>query len=192
MKKVTFRLDVDSINNAIAEIKDYRKDTIDAINALCAELVKDGVNIAKYRIAAWQAYDSGLLNSSVQGVFDPSTGIGVINVFADNGMGFNYAQIVEFGSGVKGVADPSPERPSWFTYDRKGHGDNGWWYLRDGVWWRTRGQYPRPFMFETFQELLEKARESKGLVKRIEYKVERNEYGPTQDKGDFEFDPIDY
>jgi hypothetical protein len=47
-------------------------------------------------------------------------------------------------------------------------------------------------MFETFQELLEKARESKGLVKRIEYKVERNEYGPTQDKGDFEFDPIDY
>lgn len=192
MKKVTFRLDTDSISNAISEIQEYRKETLEAINKLCEELVKEGVNIAKYTIAEMRVYDSGFLNSNVQGVFDPNTGIGVINVFADNGFGFNYAQIVEFGSGVKGAASPVPFQPSWVEHDMKHHGDNGWWYLRDGEWWRTRGQYPRPFMYATFQQLLEKAQEQKGLVKRIEYKVEKSWYGAKPDKGDFEFDPIDY
>lgn len=192
MKKVTFKLDTDSIASAIKEINSYRRETIASINKLCEALVRDGVDIARHRISAWRAYDSGLLDNSVQGVFDPTTGIGVINVFADDGAGFNYAQIVEFGSGIKGGESPSPERPSWWDYNRKGHSKNGWWYLRDGVWWKTRGQYPRPFMYETFQALLEEAKEKNGLVKRIEYKIEPSEYGPRPKKGDFEFDPIDY
>lgn len=170
--RVVLKLNRESVSKALSDVLEYKKELINAINMLCDDLTKEGVQIAKNNIMAYGAFWTGKLLDGVQGYFDPSTGKGIINVYVENeDYGFNYAQIVEFGSGIVGDGSGgSPDRPTWWKYDKHGYGNAGWYY-KGGHW--TRGQAPRPFMWDTYQQLLEKA---EGLA-RVNYRTERSEYG---------------
>ena len=157
-KRIKIRLTGESIDQAIAEVNAYRDEIVRITRELGEELVADGINIAKMRITSYDAIETGALLGSVQGVFDASTGRGFIRV------GTDHAAFVEYGTGIIGAnpwrsdkpystAEPKPD--GW-TYDVNNHGDAGWVYGVGHRRW-TKGQPPRPFMWETFNELCDKA-----------------------------------
>ena len=164
--KIHLKLNEDSINQAIQDVKAYEKRLAQMSDILCRSLVQEGIATARSRILVWGAYDSHKLYESVEGFYDPVEHKGYIRVCADDGeYGFNYAQVVEFGSGVNGRLGSSPGRPSDYQLDIHHHGERGWYYWKNGKWNHTLGQIPRPFFWETYQELLEKA-EGKGIKVR--------------------------
>ena len=184
-RRITLRLTTESISNAISEMKDFKKDAMDAMNKLCEEFTNEGKQLVYKNVSQLQftTESTGRLASSVEGFFAETTGKGLITVFADNGEGVNYAQIVEFGSGVvmaNGEASPPPDRPADWEYDinRHRYKTGGWWY-KEGKW--TRGQAPRPFMWQSYQELLEQAQ---GKVKSIKYYNVPNWYSSHNSKED--------
>lgn len=176
---VTLQLYSDSIDKAISEIGDYQKDLKTAITRLCEALVTSGIQVVKNHIYAHGAIDIGKLMDGIDGWFDANTGIGIIKVSAWNeDYGFNYAQVVEFGSGVVGAGTSSLSKdiadPTW-DYDRHGYGLAGWWYT-GGHW--TQGQAPRQFMWDSFQELLQKAQ---GIARLRYYNVPSRYSAQPQD-----------
>lgn len=148
MKKISMTLDPDSISRGIKEIQDYKKQLKERLNALTVTLVDEGVEIAKVQIASMDAIYTGDLQNSIEGAFDPSTGIGVIKA------GAMYAVYVEFGTGVTGKGSPHPAPNGW-KYDINDHGEAGWWYFneRDSKWHWTKDMKSRPFMYNTAREL---------------------------------------
>lgn len=181
-RRITLQLNRESVQNAIKEVNDFKNDLRNAINTLAQDLYKEGVQIVKARIVELDTpHSTGHLENSVQGVFDPTTGVGVISVYAENSdYNFNYACIVEFGSGVWGKRHPAPDQPSWWGYDEHEHGEAGWWYT-GGHW--TQGMPSRPFMYQSYLELLEKAR---GIAK-VSYHVTESRYSSKPK----DYDPID-
>ena len=184
-RRITLRLTTESISNTISEVKDFKKDAMDAMNKLCEEFTNEGKQLVYKNVSELQftTESTGNLASSVQGFFDETTGKGFITVFADNGEGFNYAQIVEFGSGVvmaEGKAPLPPYKDEDWDYDRHNYRNKGggWWYA-EGKW--TRGQAPRPFMWQSYQELLEQAH---GKVKSVRYYNIPSRYGAKRTGAD--------
>ena len=120
-RRITLRLTTESISNAISEVKDFKKDAMDAMNKLCEEFTKEGKQLVYKNVSQLQftTESTGNLASSVEGFFDETTGKGFITVFADNGEGFNYAQIVEFGSGVVMAEGKAPLPPQAVGGTRK-------------------------------------------------------------------------
>lgn len=148
MKKIKMTLDPASIQQAIDEVQQYKKQLKDRLNELMTMLVDQGVEIAKVQIASMDAVYTGDLQNSIEGAFDPGTGIGIIKA------GALYAVYVEFGTGVVGAGSPHPAPEGW-KYDMNNHGESGWWYFntRDGKWHWTQGMKSRPFMYNTARQL---------------------------------------
>lgn len=141
-RRIKIRLDADYISSAISEIRTYRKEIEDATRSLVEELVKEGYQICHTRILMWGALESGELLDSIEGIYDPVSGKGIIKTDC------KHAAFVEFGTGVfvEGKAKAK-------------YGNAGWWYLdkKQGRKRWTKGMEPRPFMHETYVELMEKA-----------------------------------
>lgn len=157
-KRIKIRLTAESIDQAIADITEYKEDILRITRELAEELIADGVNVARMKITNYDAIETGALLGSVEGFFDATTGKGFIKV------GTDHAAFVEYGTGVIGenpwrsekpysTAEP---KPSGWNYDVNDHGDAGWVYGNGHRRW-TKGQPPRPFMWETFNELCDKA-----------------------------------
>lgn len=169
-QKIRLQLDTDSIDSAIKEVKTYQNRLKMMYDIMCRKLIAEGVQFAKDQVKMYQAVDTWNLHDSIEGFYDPVTGIGIIKCYAvDNEYNFNYAQIVEFGSGVGpsggGEGHTSHIAGEGWQRDIHHYGTNGWWY-GDGHW--TMGQEPRPFMYETYMELIERSR---GLAKVRYYNV---------------------
>ena len=183
-RTIRLQLNEKSISSAIDEVREYQAEVKRKVLEVCAKLVKDGVQIARSYIVTYKAYDEGNLYNSVEGYFDPVTGKGYVCVYVPNTNegynNFNYAQIVEFGSGIRGSEGSAPDRPGWWELDRHLHGTKGWWFFKDGEWIRTYGQQPRPFMWNTYQELLERA---EGLAK-VTYRIEKSTYSSDREDAD--------
>lgn len=147
-KTIKVALSTQSIDSALKEIESYKQDLKRKTDSLIQAIVQECVDIARAKIVQMNAVMMGELLGSIQGVYDPATGIGVI--FTD----CPHAVFVEFGTGSVGSNSPHPDYGSW-KYDSNNHGEAGWWYFGDwdGNWHWTKGMPSRPFLWETAQEI---------------------------------------
>lgn len=137
---------LDDVEKAVGEILRFRADLLGKMNDLVRTLTEQGVQIAKLQVSALNISYTGNLANSIEGVFDPASGVGIIKA------GAPYAVYVEYGTGIIGKNNPHPTEP--WAYDVSQHGYRGWNFkARDGEWYRTRGQPSRPFMYYTSVEL---------------------------------------
>lgn len=160
-----------SIAKAIREIEDCQRQLTEAMNALIRKLAEEGAQVARMQVAGFDAVDSGDLEHSIYGYFDPASRIGYVIA------GSAHAFYVEYGTGIIGAMEPHPEaaEAGWeymvgdhITIGPGGH--IGWWYKKgssdifsspelggDGEFRFTRGQPARPFMYNTLVWLEEAA-----------------------------------
>ncbi len=153
------KLTTRSIEDAIKEVKECKRELNAKVVKLIKALMEAGVDIAKAQVRELGAVYTGELEESITGFFDPEAGIGIIRANAP------YAVYVEFGTGVIGKSNPHPAPEGW-KYDVNEHGDKGWWYFneRDQKWHWTKGMASRPFMYNTLQEL---QREAEKIARRV-------------------------
>ena len=142
MRTITFSLNKASIDNAIREVEQYKKDLIAACNELVERLTREGETVAKMSVLSYPAVDTGELLGSITGVYDPSRHVGIIK--ADT----YYAIYVEYGTGVRGGNNPHPAGDGSYR-------NSGWYYYnaREGKVKWTLGMPSRPFMYSTMREL---------------------------------------
>ena len=167
MSRVWHTIDMEltssSINAAIRHINKCRDELISAMNDLIDKLATQGAQIARMQVVSFDAVDTGELEHSIYGYFDPESRIGYVIA------GAAHAFYVEYGTGPRGAASPHPEagEAAWqYMVGEKIHtasnGVTGWYYTGDdGKAHWTRGQPSRPFMYNTYV-WLEEAAESLG------------------------------
>ena len=127
------------LDAAIAELKEYQQ-KVEALGEKVAKrLSNDGAANAQELASFMNAVDTGELVGSIKGEAEGNTGY----VRATAG----HAAYVEFGTGVVGARSPHPGG-SW-VYDINGHGDDGWYYYKNGSKHWTRGMPSRPYMWDT-------------------------------------------
>lgn len=154
MPKYTIKLNPKDIGRVIKDIEKYKRELTEKVNLLIEELTDYGVQVAKAQVRELGAWYTGELESSIEGYFSPSVGVGIIKA------GAPYAIYVEFGTGIVGKSQPHPSPDNW-RYDINNHGDRGWWYFNDNtgrMQW-TKGMPSRPFMFNTARKLEEDCKE---------------------------------
>lgn len=140
-----------NIDDAIRQIEEYEKKVQQNIEDFLSKLLESGVEIAKAKIMELGAIDSGELQNSLKYTLYKEGNKGII--FSD----CKHACFVEFGTGIRGSADPHPTLP--WAYDTEGHGEDGWYYYdmeEDRIRF-TKGMPSRPFMYETGKDLERKA-----------------------------------
>jgi hypothetical protein len=146
--KYTIKLNPKDIGRVIKDIEKYKRELTEKVNLLIGELTDYGVEVAKAQVRELGAWYTGELESSIEGYFSPSVGVGIIKA------GAPYAVYVEFGTGIVGKNQPHPSPDDW-RYDINEHGESGWWYFNDYTghpqW--TKGMPSRPFMYNTAREL---------------------------------------
>lgn len=155
-KTITVELTPRGIASAIREIERFKRQLKAWCDDLVRTLVDEGVVIAKMNVMHMNAVFTGELEESIQGVFFPAEGKGVI--FTD----VPHALYVEYGTGIVGAGSPHPEPESaeW-VYDIHHHGESGWVYflttdnINRFVW--TKGMASRPFMYNTLRWLEQNA-----------------------------------
>lgn len=156
LKSISMDLSTKSINNAIMEIREFKRQLMETCKELKKVLAEEGAEIAKMQVASMEAVDTGLLEHSIHGIYDPSTGNGI--VYVDKSC--PYAIYVEYGTGIVGAGDPHPEAAEvGWAYDVNQHGIKGWVYKsdKDGKYHWTQGYFSRPFMYNTLRWLEEAA-----------------------------------
>jgi len=157
-------LDRQSIDRAIRELQECKKQLQTALSDLAKQLTEQGVQIAKMQIASMDAVDTGALEHSVHGAYNAQDHVGYISA----GEGLTYAFYVEYGTGPVGEENqhPEPEKVGWEYNVGETIGINprhpewgeGWWYPGDdGKAHWTSGQPARPFMYNTLVWLEEAA-----------------------------------
>lgn len=168
---ITFNLSVGSVQHAITQLREYKRNTQEFCDKLAQKLVEKGVLLVRLKIGQYDVIDTGLLISSVTRPEQVRPGVWRTTLFCDNGEGKNYALYCEFGTGIEGEKKPHPlaEQAGW-QYDVNQHGNAGWWYPTDEAdknptkkvgstgepseyIAHTKGQPARPFWYETLQEL---------------------------------------
>lgn len=153
---IEMTLDPGSIQKAITEVRHIQEQLVLAMNELIEKLALEGAQIARAEVVAMDAVDTGELERSIYGYFDSGSRIGYVIA------GAPHAFYVEYGTGIYGD-HPEAKAVGW-SYDPKGHGEGGWFYLsdRDGKVHWTRGMVSRPFMYSTLA-WLEEAAQSLGM-----------------------------
>lgn len=157
--RLKLKLSEESANEVLKSVNDYKEHIVEAIRDLGTTLAIEGANIMRARILYYGAVESGELLSSVEGLYDATTGKGFVICAS------GHAAYVEYGTGIIGsnpekgylpysLAEPKPE--GW-EHDKNNHGWDGWTYMRGRRW--TRGQPPRPFVWETWLEMQELMKE---------------------------------
>lgn len=150
-KRIKATLSQSSIQQAIREIEQYKQDVISKTKIFAQRLADEGVILAKVKIMEYPAvYTGELLNSIMDkpGAIITNGSQWIIYT------GCQWAQFVEFGTGITGSENPHPDTgiANW-KYDANEHGDAGWHYYKDGEWHWTKGMPSRPFMYETARDL---------------------------------------
>lgn len=173
LKNIDMSLSPESIDEAIEEIKKFRKELEDRLSELAEYLTSYGQEIARMQLVEMDAEFTGaLMDEGILGYYDKDKHCGVI--YTDK----PYAMYVEFGTGY--VGEMSPHHPlqgngvGW-VHDINEHGWQGWWYPAPWGWWIpkegkhkgqpmawTNGMPSRPFMYNTLREL-EQIAEREGI-----------------------------
>lgn len=155
-KTIHVELTAQGLAKAIREIEQFKRQLKAWCDDLVRALTEEGVKTAKMNVMHMNAVYTGELEDSIEGVFFPQEGKGII--FTD----VPYALYVEYGTGIVGMESPHPEpEGAEWKYDIHNHGEKGWvYYLKaDNVnqfrW--TKGVASRPFMYETLRWLEQNA-----------------------------------
>ena len=150
VKQISFGLSQKEIQKAIKQVEKYKIDLNKKCIRLVEKLTDKGIKIAKFNVQNLGAYYTGELESSIDGYFSPSLGVGIIYA------GSFYAVYCEFGTGIVGEKSPHPLAGQvGYVYDVSNNGDSGWTYFndRDGKFHWTTGMPSRPFLYDTIKEL---------------------------------------
>lgn len=164
--KISMKLSVDSVDKAIRELRQYKKQITVNSDELSHRIAKEGAEKAAKKVRGMATY--GNLNDIASSIDARKKSNGHWVVATNN----FKAPYVEFGTGVRGKNSPHPVAPQmgWtymtgqFTYH---DGKLGWWYpttsddpnttlrqTENGDWIAfTSGMPSRPFMHETAIEL---------------------------------------
>jgi hypothetical protein len=147
-KTISFSLSESSIEKARQQLIQYRDNVNKKVELLVKSLVDRGVKVTQTSISTMGAVYTGELLGSIQGAFNPSTGVGMI--YTD----CQWAKFVLFGTGIKAKNSPSKYANivGW-KYDVNNHGENGWWYFKDGEWHWSNGFPSRDFFDGTIKML---------------------------------------
>lgn len=151
-KTLTADLSISSIRQLQKDLEKYKSDITYKARLLAEKLSERGVEIARVKVAEYDAIYTGELLASINYEYG-----GVIQdgakwiVYTD----CPWAPFVEFGTGIVGASSPHPNTSivGW-KYDVNEHGEKGWFYFKDGEWHWTKGMPSRPFMYETSMELM--------------------------------------
>ena len=146
MKQIKFGLSPKEIQTAVKQLQQYKVDLNRKCQLLIQALTAKGIDIAKFNVQNLGAFYTGELESSIDGYYSPSLGVGIIYA------GSFYAVYVEFGTGIIGQQSPHPlSGELGYVYDV-----NNPWRWVDGY----DGQYPldnrnaiSPFMYNTVKQL---------------------------------------
>ena len=164
LKNIEMTLDESSIAKAISEIKMFQEQLKPAMQCLIEYLCEKGVEIARAELIFFDdpAYMTGALSESMKyRILENGDG----QVVAGEGLhdGYtppqSYAVYVEYGTGIYGP-------------DLNDHGLGGWWYpapwgtatVKGKKYAWTNGMAPRPFMGNTYQDLIQEAETMGGRV----------------------------
>lgn len=168
MKKVIkVKLDPKSVEDAIKEIEEYKKDLERRVRLLLKTFTDRGVAIAKAKVVEHKIIHDMSLTNSIHGFVMGNAGF--IRVDDKNAVFF------EFGTGPVGASNPHPmgganyESQGWYTAANGKPMDDlyGWTPLtaEDGSdIFYTEGQAAKPFMYETALKLRD---EFPGMVKEV-------------------------
>lgn len=147
-KTISFSLSESSIEKAKQQLIQYRDNVNKKAELLVKSLVDRGVKVTQTSISTMGAVYTGELLGSIQGAFNPSTGVGMI--YTD----CQWAKFVLFGTGIRGKEAPSSYASvAGWKYDINNHGEEGWFYYRDGAWHWTNGFPSRDFFYDTVKVL---------------------------------------
>lgn len=148
--KIRISLNEKDISSAIKQLEDYRTHISRSEPEIVGAIVDRGVELAKDNAMYMNAYDKGDLVNGIVGEKDASRG--AVKATAP------HSAYVEFGTGVRGANSPHPNPGlAGWKYDVNEHGEEGWWYWKDGEWHWTAGMQSRPFMYQTAQQLRQEA-----------------------------------
>lgn len=144
-RRIEISLTKKSVDNAIKELRSYQTRVETIMKELVEELVNEGVIMARTYLETAlprAAIETGELLESIEGIFNSTTGQGFIKTDSD------HAIYVELGTGIFVEGEAKAK-----------YGDAGWWYYDEKQGRRrwTQGMPPRPFMWETYMYLCEKA-----------------------------------
>lgn len=154
-KTLVIDIDIDNIKKGIKDISKIQTLVEQALDDAILELQDRLLSKLNERIIFYGLGDSQLINTiSVSKVQD---GISIK-------VGAEYANFIEFGTGIVGKENPHPQLDGWI-YDTKNNGNTGWWYPTtasdpnpykwvDGsgqlrAW--TKGSQSKPFMYDTWK-----------------------------------------
>lgn len=142
-----------SIQAAIKEIEDIRKRLPMAMRTLIDAMAQKGVEIARAELIffADPAYYTGELSETVRYSMQGNNAVIAAGHEGERNPGF-YAAYVEYGTGIY---NPGSTR-----------GEEGWvyWNDRDERWHWTNGMPPRPFMHNTYNDLIQEIEASGGRI----------------------------
>lgn len=147
--------DPQSIEMAHQQILDLQERLAPAMEQLVAKLAEKGVEIARAELIffANPAYDTGELSETVRAVINKGEATVAAGYKGGRNKGF-YAAFVEFGTGSVGHPGDTAHR------------QNGWVYYNDrtGRFTFTMGMAARPFMHNTYEDLIEEAEAAGGRI----------------------------
>lgn len=133
MKNIKIKLDPNSVDDAIAELKAYRASLMDKLKILIGQLVQDGVEIARVKVSASQGDST---NAYVDYTVSPEGDIVKASIFLQG----TEALFIEFGAGIAyntGEQHPKADEFGYGpgTYPSE-HPPNkainpGYWFYRD-------------------------------------------------------------
>lgn len=169
LKKIDVELTEKSIERAIRIVEDIEYRLSPAMMHLIEKLAEKGVEIAKANLIffvhgfsgsdlsegvnEFAAYSTGRLSESIHYTMESDGATITAGEGAIGGDGqTSYAMYVEFGTGAYG--------------DNPGNHPNGWYYFNrdDGRWHHTYGMIPRPFMHNTYEELIQEVEANGGRI----------------------------
>jgi len=158
IRKIQFELTSEGIEKAIRVVNDIRDKLHPALMNLIFQLAEKGVEIARAELIFFDnpAYYTGELSESITSEVDEDgTGYVLTNC--------EYAMYVEYGTG-DGFDDSNED-----GVGRSGkpiHSMTGWYYFNDndGKVHFTTGMAARPFMHNTYKDLIEEAEASGGKI----------------------------
>lgn len=155
--------DSKSIQSAINQVRDLERRLQPALDRFVKEMAEKGVEIAKATLLSFDrpAFDTGELHDSVTAYVNGS------EATISAGEGLDYAAYVEFGTGMPGQMSAvnhemrDPRNNSSGTY-----ANGGWVYYNDRIdsFVFTYGMEGRPFMYNTYKELIEEIEYDGGRI----------------------------
>lgn len=146
MPTIKLKLNTESLNQALKELKKYQKKVDLAGQNLTHSLTEQGVSLAQLNASYMSIYDTGELVRGIDSQYQGDKGYVVSSA--------PHSAFCEFGTGIVGAESPHPNPTlAGWKYDVNQHGEEGWWYWKDGEWHWTAGMPSRPYMYDTAQML---------------------------------------